>query len=231
MSVVRRFPPDHVPVLSRGKHRTPRQGACFMEFAAYLAGERWSDHPRCTHPLLAALARGVNDHTSDEGRQRLTPLVPLVIGLTSDDRHVDAHIALLCARTALPVVAADQQRVMAVSVLASERALAHLDRHPTTDLDDASRRALEQAPRAAQWARRFTAEVTPSVKRFHRTAAPSIVSSAVQGIATACVPDRDTVLRHLLSDAISACRRWMPQSVDRGGRADRDASRDATVLR
>ena len=36
-----------------------------MEFASYLAGERWSDHPRCTHPLLSAVARLVNDNTSD----------------------------------------------------------------------------------------------------------------------------------------------------------------------
>ena len=43
--------PDLVPILSRGKHRNPRKGACFMEMASYLAGERWSDHPRCTHPL------------------------------------------------------------------------------------------------------------------------------------------------------------------------------------
>ena len=50
--------PDHMPVLSRGKHRNARKGACFMEFASYLAGERWSDHPACTHPLLAAMARG-----------------------------------------------------------------------------------------------------------------------------------------------------------------------------
>ena len=34
-----------------------------MELASYLAGERWSAHPPCTHPLLAALARDVNDHT------------------------------------------------------------------------------------------------------------------------------------------------------------------------
>jgi hypothetical protein len=31
--------PDFVLVLSRGKHRHPRRGACFMEFASYLAGE------------------------------------------------------------------------------------------------------------------------------------------------------------------------------------------------
>ena len=41
-------PPALLPVLSRGKHRNPRKGACFMEFASLLAGERWSDHPACT---------------------------------------------------------------------------------------------------------------------------------------------------------------------------------------
>ena len=68
--------PDVVPVLSRGKHRSPKKGACFMELASYLAGEKWSDHPSCTHPLLAALARDVNDHVSDASRVWLAPLVP-----------------------------------------------------------------------------------------------------------------------------------------------------------
>ena len=63
-------PPELLPVLSRGKHRSPRTGACFMEFASLLAGERWSDHPVCTHPLLGAVARHVNDFTSDAGRPR-----------------------------------------------------------------------------------------------------------------------------------------------------------------
>jgi hypothetical protein len=42
-------PPDLVPILSPGKHPSPRTGACFMELASLLAGERWSDHPACTH--------------------------------------------------------------------------------------------------------------------------------------------------------------------------------------
>ena len=57
--------PDGVPVLSRGRHRSPRRGGCFMEFASFLAGERWSDHPACTHPLLGQLARQVNDLIGD----------------------------------------------------------------------------------------------------------------------------------------------------------------------
>src|SRR5690606_9481396 len=84
-----RHVPDLVPQLSRGKHRNPRKGACFMELASYLAGERWSDHPSCTHPLLSTMARLVNDHTTDDGRDRLGRLVPSVIGLTSEDPRVD----------------------------------------------------------------------------------------------------------------------------------------------
>ena len=65
--------PDLMPVLSRGKHRSARKGACFMELASFLAGERWSDHPQCTHPLLASVARMVNDATSDDARARVSP--------------------------------------------------------------------------------------------------------------------------------------------------------------
>lgn len=208
MSAARQYPPGHVPILSRGKHRSPRKGACFMEFASYLAGERWSDHPSCTHPLLAALARGVNDLMSDDGRQRLAPLIPSVIGLRSDDLRVDAHIALLAARTALPIVSAERQRVMAVGVLTCERTLAHLDGDP-----DGERRSAESAdvlarvPLAAAWAAQFTAELSPAVKDFRRIAAPSIVSNAVKGIADACAPVPDAVLHRLLADAIAESRR------------------------
>src|SRR5689334_2064635 len=136
--------PDLVPMLSRGKHRNPRKGACLMELASFLAGEKWSDHPACTHPLLAAVARLVNDNTSDAGRQELVPLVPSVIGLTGDDLQIDARVALRLATMALPVVAAERQCVMAVSVLACDRMLADLDGRPTDAHGPQAREALEQ---------------------------------------------------------------------------------------
>src|SRR5919197_4302635 len=188
-------PPSLLPVLSRGKHRSPRKGACFMEFASLLAGERWSDHPACIHPLLAAVARHVNDHTSDSARQRLAELVPSVIGLTGDDLHIDARIALRSATMALPVVAAGRQRVMAVSVLACQRVLAGLDGRAVGSLEEQSRRALAEVPQAAAWADRFTSGVRPSHKGFRRQAAPAIVQDAVEGIARACVLDPDGMLR------------------------------------
>src|SRR4051795_6523195 len=144
--------PDGVPVLSPGRHRSARRSACFMEMASFLAGERWSDHPTCTHPLLAAVARLVNDNTTDEGRQRLAGLIPTVIGLTSQDPRVDARIALRAATIALPVVAAERQRVMAVSVLACDRVLADLDGRPVDQLEPHSRQALAKTPHAHRWA-------------------------------------------------------------------------------
>jgi hypothetical protein len=165
------YPPELVPVLSRGKHRSPRHGACFMELASYLAGERWSDHPACTHPLLAAVARDVNDYASDAGRGRLAGLIPSVIGLTGDDPHLDARIALECARVALPVVAAERQQVMAVSVLACERMLTALDGRPAGQLEEQSQQALAQVPHAAQWARGFTRDIPVSAEAFRRRCA------------------------------------------------------------
>lgn len=175
-----------------------------MELASYLAGERWSDHPACTHPLLAEVARMVNDYTADQARARLAVLIPSVIGLTGDDPRIEARIVLRAATTALPVVAAERQRAMAVSVLAAEQYLAELDGRPVGELDARSRQALEQAPDAARWARRLTATTGIRTRRFHR-AAPGIVRSATEGIAFACVPDPDTLLYDLLAGAIDDC--------------------------
>jgi hypothetical protein len=169
--------------------------------------------------LLAAVARHVNDYTSDEARPRLALLIPSVIGVTSDDLHVDARVALRCARTALPVVAADRQRVMAVAVLACERMLDDLDGRPSGSLEEASRSALEQVPHAAQWAYRFTRKQNTSSAGFRRHAAPSIVANAVEGIARASVPDPDRRLRNLLIEVINECRAWV----------DRDRDHPATV--
>ena len=208
--------PDVLPILSRGKHRNPRRGACFMELASFLAGERWSDRPACTHPLLASVARHVNDHTSDAGRPRLAPLIPSVIGLRSDDPRVDARIALLCATTALPVVAAERQRVMAISVLAAERALADLDGATTARLSERSERAMALAPDAAAWARQFTRGIRSSAHGFRRHGAPSTVRYAVEGIARACISRPDDALHDLLAAAIDECAGIVRRETARG---------------
>jgi len=197
--------PDGLPVLSRGKHRNARKGACFMELASFLAGERWSDHPSCTHPLLAELARQVNDHTPDTSRSALAALIPSVIGTTTEDPRVDARIAITCARVALPVVAAERQNVMAVGLLTAERVLALLEGRSPAELSIASQVALAEAPFASSYAYRYTlgAAVTPLA--FRRHGAPHVVRMAVQAIAAACVPAPYDDLRALLAESIDLC--------------------------
>jgi len=206
--------PDLMPVLSRGKHRNPRKGACFMEMASYLAGERWSDHPECTHPLLAVLAREVNDRVGDAARQRLAPLIPEVIGLNGDDPRIDAWIALDAARAALPVASAERQGVCAVGVLRCERVLNALEGRPTGDLSAASRRVLRGAPHAERWAREFTRVGWGKAGTFRRRSGPSILHSAVVGIAEACIEDPDSVLVDLLEGTIEKCNNWLTIVTD-----------------
>lgn len=176
-----------------------------MEFASYLAGERWSDHPSCTHPLLARLARLINDYTSDAQRPRLIGLVPSVVGLTSDDVRVDLRIALRAASTALPVVAEERQRAMAVAVLMVNRFLAELDGRPSDHLEQASAQALAEVPLAARWAQKQVAMLPVSLRSFRRRGAPVAVLYAVDGIAKSCVADPDGLLRDLLAAAIDDC--------------------------
>src|SRR6185312_15571754 len=73
--------PAGLPLLSRGKHRNPSRGACFMEFTSLLAGVPFSDDPCCVDGELASVLRGANDKLSDADRPRLLPLLGRAIGL------------------------------------------------------------------------------------------------------------------------------------------------------
>ena len=181
-----------------------------MEMASYLAGERWSDHPACTHPLLASAARAVNDATSDGARSHLALLVPSVVGLTSDDPHLGPRLVRTAARHALPVVAAERQRVLAVGVLTCDRVLAGIDGRDPARLEGATREALAPVPGAQRWAERLTLELTGggAVHRrtFEREAAPRLLLLAASGIAAAVVPDADERLRALLVELVAVAR-------------------------
>jgi hypothetical protein len=206
--------PDVMPLLSPGRHRHARKGACFMEMASFLAGERWSDHPKCTHPLLAGLARQINDTVPDSVRSRLAPMIPSVIGLTSDDLHVDARLALHCATTALPIASATRQNVLALGILSCERVLAELDGRPRDSLTAESRAALDQVPAAEQWAREFRADLPLTARAFRRQTAPHLVALAVEGMSEACVEDPYGRLVDLLDECISMTAEMVgPRSV------------------
>jgi hypothetical protein len=201
--------PDLVPVLSRGKHRSPRKGACFMEFASFLAGEPWSDHPDCTHPLLAALARDINDHIGDEARREIAPLAPEVIGLNLRDPIIDALLAREVALAALPIASERRQRVAAVGLLRCEQVLNELEGRPADHVSARVESALERVPDARDWARGFCGVGFGRLKTFGSRSAPTIVHSAVVGIAEAAVGDPEQRLVDLLRQSIAGCATWM----------------------
>lgn len=194
--------PEVMPILSAGKHRSARQGACFMEFASYLAGERWSDHPACTHALLATLARDVNDLTTDASRTRLMPLVNRVVGLTSTDPLFSATIAILAASAAMPVVSMERQRALAAGMISLLR------RIDAPTLASIAARAYATAPDAERWAQHYLSIAQVSPRHVDR-ANEAIVHTATIGIALACLPatepDADARLALLLSQVIEAC--------------------------
>jgi hypothetical protein len=195
--------PDGIPVLSRGRHRTPRRGACFMELASLLAGERWSDHPSCTHPLLGQLARQVNDHIGDAARQQLTMLIPSVVGRHGDDRTW-LTLSVAVAASTISDVPEATQRVLAAGLLRAEELCA--DTGP--DLAETrreARSALELVPGAVAWVERLGVHDRISAKTYVERCAPTMVRCAVDGVVTSGGPRRDQRLRGLLEVGIAAC--------------------------
>jgi len=119
--------------LSRGRHAGPGDGACAMELASALAGEPWSDHPACVHPVLAAIARAVNDGTGEAGRSTLAALVPAMVGTGGSGPWLlasCARLVLCCAGAALDHTGADEPemswaRETALAVLARQHGGGH----------------------------------------------------------------------------------------------------------
>ena len=70
--------------LDSGGHNSVEKGSCLLEAASYVAGEPWSDHPKCVSQVLGAFGRHLNDGLSDENRQKLIPFIPLLLS-TADD--------------------------------------------------------------------------------------------------------------------------------------------------
>lgn len=195
--------PDGIPVLSRGRHRSPRRGACFMELASVLAGERWSDHPSCTHPLLAQLAREVNDLTSDADRQQLLPLISSVVGRRGDDRSW-LTVAVAVAAHDIVNLPEPTQRVLAGGLLQADQLCADAGAELTATRCEA-RLALERVPGAVAWVERLGVRGRISARTFAKHCAPTMVRCTVDGVVTSGGPDRDQRLRALLEVGIAHC--------------------------
>lgn len=85
--------------LARGAHSDPQDGICVMELASMLAGEAFSDRPRCVDPVIGAYLRTFNDRIGHAERQRLVPYAQRCVGtrgsrrLTSARRDLCLHYA------------------------------------------------------------------------------------------------------------------------------------------
>ena len=117
--------PDFLPVLAAGSHLNPAAGACVMEYVSLLAGERFSDTPSCTHPVLAAMAQVVNDRLSNADRPLLVPLIGRLFGTAEtgtplERQQLSVRLAVWCAREVLPLVRPEDQQVCATAIDAAE---------------------------------------------------------------------------------------------------------------
>lgn len=179
-----------------------------MEFASYLAGERWSDHPPCTDPVLASLARAVNDSVHDRRRDELVGDVPRVIGLRGDD-DLRLVIALRAASAALPVASMSRQRTLATAVVAIKRTIDERGIRVSPDLLAAAAHALESVPDAAVWARSQLAHWPVRAADLLRGGCEVTVRTAAVGIAEACMPDPDSLLIDTLRAAIADAETYL----------------------
>ena len=80
--------PQFLPLLSKGGHHSPEEGACFMEYASFLAGERFSDSPLTADPALSYVMININDNIGKKRRHLLAPLIPLVLNTSCIARGV-----------------------------------------------------------------------------------------------------------------------------------------------
>ena len=90
------------PHLGLGRHLHPDDGMCLMEHVSMLAGHAFTDAPRCTDPLLAELARMVNDSIGDDARSSLLRLAPGLASLPGDGRSATAPAIVLAVLDAVP---------------------------------------------------------------------------------------------------------------------------------
>ncbi|HJT02396.1 MAG TPA: hypothetical protein VJ757_02025 [Pseudonocardiaceae bacterium] len=179
--------PDQLPILQRGRHRRPEDGACVMEYVSVLAGSSFTDHPRCTHPALATLARLVNDWIDDDqSRSELALLAPDLIGTGAGDLRTTHRVVATC----LSAAAAVRPLPLAAS--------AQLAR---------STKRIRELERGGRWARvRLTGWQLLNPAGVMVGSAFQVVIAQLRGLSRR---EQNVRLRTLLSDAVTDCHRML----------------------
>ncbi|MER7898807.1 hypothetical protein ABTX62_22535 [Streptomyces sp. NPDC096046] len=178
--------PDGLPAPGRFAHLHPDDGACLMEAASLLATGRFTDSPPGTHPVLAGLARAVNDAVSDTARQALWPLAADLADADPADR---AYGPLLVA-----TVVDAARRVQPAS--------RRLKRHSTACHQRARRLAHARPPKTA-------ARIADLL--WWRGPGRRHLEHSLRVLLTA--PDADQRLSQLLHDAVAQARHTTSPAV------------------
>jgi hypothetical protein len=190
-----------MPVLSAGKHSRPSKGACLMEYVSVLAGRRFSAKPECTDRTLAAIARAVNDYSTDAGRQPLTRYAGALTTAGPLEPADQQDLARRVLLTALPFSDDHRRCTLLVALLGLDRAAAgRTEGYDRTTLGLDTELALlgmeRDVERAAQQLEQWSVEVAEHQKKGLAVT----VEVAIRTIA-AFAPDPDP----MLSDLLGAC--------------------------
>ena len=79
-----------------GTAGSPDEGtACVMTALSWVAGESWTDHPNCAHPILTNLAIRANDHDDTTPEQRADIVRAGETGLI-DTRWLPGEVVAWC---------------------------------------------------------------------------------------------------------------------------------------
>jgi hypothetical protein len=202
-----------MPILSAGKHRRPTQGACLMEYVSVLAGRRFSAKPACTDRTLAAIARAVNDYSSETARQRLGQYAGALAAAGRLDTADQQDLARRVLLTAMPHATGTRRRTLLVALFGLERAASGR----TRDVDPAAMNldtelALLGGAGDIERARRICAELPVTVRQYHRSGITIAVEFAIAMIADEA-PDPDAVLSDLLRACLDDHRRMQLRAV------------------
>lgn len=186
--------PDLLPMLGKGAHRRPQHGACLMEYVSVLTGARFNDHPRCTHPALATLARLVNDEIDNDNiRNELAVLAPDLAEIHRSNVHTAPAVIATCLRAA-------------TMLAGTTDTAAPLPRQPVADLDNRIRQ-LRTSGRARLWAR--CAQML-NAGHYGTQAVRSAFRLFDDQARTLGPEQRDVLLYLLLVGAVVRCRRHTP---------------------
>lgn len=118
--------------LKTGSH-SPDSTFCVMEAVAYVAGEPWSDKPRCTGRVLTQVMIWWNDKLpSDEERTRLlSPFIARLVGTRSTEQVEDRRVILYgdhVVRVVWPMMLRAAKQDKAADELASLPAFGKLEK-------------------------------------------------------------------------------------------------------